>query len=130
MTETAWRLVLVGLVTASAFAFVGTSFLRRWLRARRAASGPLDLSGIADRVLLFSEASCPSCDVARLRLDGSGIDYREVRYEDDPEVHRNAGVTAVPLVVVRTADGEITGRIGGRPPIRTLNRLFRRSGVK
>ena len=130
MSDTAWRLTLVGSVTLGAVAVAWAASLRRWVDARAAASGPLDLSEVEGRVLLFSEASCRSCDTARARLEAAGVEYREVRYEEEPLVHRSAGVTAVPVIVVRTAGGAVVGRIAGKPSNRRLERLYQRAGIK
>ena len=130
MDDAAVRLILAGGIAVAALLLAGAGHLHRRKRGRAAAAIPLDLTGIDGRVLLFSDVACPTCDTARARLETAGAPFREIGYHLDPEAHRRAGVTAVPLIVVRNAAGGEVGRIGGRPVRRTLERLLRRAGVK
>ena len=127
MTEAGWRLVAVGGIAL-------LSLIVAWaaprLRARKVAARPLDLSGIEPGVVLFSQGDCPSCDVARERLDEVGVDYREVRFEDDASAHRTAGVTGVPLIVAVGEGGSAAARIAGRPSPRALRALIPSSPPK
>lgn len=130
MSEVGWRLILVGSVLLGAGLIAGFGFLRRRLMARAAAALPLDLGGIDGQVLLFSDTSCPSCDVARDRLAAAGVEFREIAYGEAAEVHRVVGITAVPLIVVRGSDGIAVGRIVGKPSSRRLRTLLERSRGK
>jgi hypothetical protein len=130
MDEAATRLILLGAFVLAALVVAGAGHLRRFLRGRAATAGPLDLTGVEGRVVFFSDAACPTCDAARARLRASRVPFREIGYHEDPAAHRRAGVTAVPLTVVRGSDGGEVGRIGGRPSRRALRRLLGRAGVK
>lgn len=130
MSETVWRLVLVGSVAWAAVLIAGFGFLRRRLVADRVASRPVDLSAIKGNVMLFSEASCRSCDSARATLHALGVEFTEIRYEELPDLHLAAGIESVPLIAVRAADGALAGQIVGNPSRRRLGRLLRAAGTK
>jgi predicted DsbA family dithiol-disulfide isomerase len=91
-----------------------------WWARRRDRRGAirarLDLTGIEGRVVFFSDATCARCDVVRARLEAIGVPFTEIGYDRDPEVHRQVGVTAVPLVVVRDATGAEERRFAGVVP--------------
>ena len=126
MAEEAWRILLVGGVAV--LALVSAAVATRWRTGRieRSALGPDDLP---DRVNLFSSSSCPSCDRARSALGRTGVGFREVRYETEPELHLRAGVAAVPLLVIRDRSGRIVARIAGAPSRRRLRKALRRGGL-
>jgi len=127
MGDVAWRLVLVGGIAAAAAA---AGYAAGRLRARRAASAPVDVSGLDGRLLLFTERSCASCTVVRSMLAEAGAGFDEIRYEESPEAHRRSGVTSVPLLVARDAGGVVVARIAGRPSKRALRRLLEAAGVE
>jgi hypothetical protein len=127
MGEVAWRLVLVGGIAAAAAA---AGYGANRLRARRAASAPVDVSGLAGRLLLFTEHYCASCTAVRSMLEEAGAGFEEIRYEESPEMHRRAGVASVPLLVARDAGGVVTGRIAGRASKRALRRLLEAAGIE
>jgi hypothetical protein len=123
MSDLTLRLVLVAGVIAIALlaAFLG---YRRSLRTRV----DVDVDGFGGRVLFFTERSCAGCDRVRAML--SGVDgVVEYRHEDDPERLADAGVTAVPVLVMRDATGGIADRIAGVPSVRRLSVGFRRAGI-
>ena len=111
-------------IAAAVLAGLGIAWMARLARARRAERAPLDLNGVAGRVVLLSEASCSRCDVVRQGLDDLGSTFSEVRYEDDPERFRRIGGTAVPMLIVRGRGGEEIRRVGGVPTVRRLRRLL------
>jgi hypothetical protein len=108
---------------AVAFAFGAT----RWTR-RRAETAVLDLSGIAGRVVFFSDEACRRCPAARDALSAAGVEFEEIRYGDDPQRFRATGAKAVPLVVVRTPDLVEVGRIVGEVRPGELRGLLKRAG--
>lgn len=90
-----------------------------WARTaerRRAGRAPLDLQGIDGRVVFFSDATCTRCDIVRVHLESLGAEFVEIAYDRDPETHRRVGVTGVPLLVIRDADGREVRRFAGVMP--------------
>lgn len=110
---------------AVAFAFGATRLTRR-----RAETSPLDLSGIAGRVVFFADEACKRCPAARDALVASGVEFEEIRYGDDPARFRATGAKAVPLVVVRGGDGLEVGRIAGEVRSKTLRGLLDLAGIQ
>jgi hypothetical protein len=90
----------------------------------RAVPSRIDLSGLPGSILLFTEGSCLSCDRVRKMLEGAGAAFDEIAYESEPGLHRSAGVTAVPLLVVRDGTGAVAGVAAGVPSRRKLRRLL------
>ena len=130
MSDAVWRLILVASVAGLAVMIAGLGYLRRRWAADRAAARPADLSAIEGAVVFFSEASCRSCDSARATLHSLGVEFTEIRFEERPDLHRDAGVESVPLIAVRAADGAFAGQIVGNPSRRRLGRLLRKAGGK
>lgn len=115
---------VIAVLTALGFAYGANLWTRR-----RAETARLDLSGIAGRVVFFSDAACRKCPDARKALVAGGVDFEEIRYDDDPARFRATGTPAVPLVVVRASDGAEVGRIAGEVGVRELRRLLTRAGL-
>ena len=131
MSDLTVRMILVGGV---ALAAVLVGWIASWVRRRGHESGVIDdlalFAHLPERVLFFSTTSCPSCDAARTRLQDSGAAYREIGYGDAPDLHAAAGITGVPLILIRGADGGVVAQIVGKPSKWTLERLFRRVCIK
>jgi glutaredoxin len=124
MSETAVRLLVVAAVAVLALVVARAAW---WLPAWRAARRPIDLGGVEGRVVLFTDRRCTRCDTVRDMLTAAGVEFVEVRPDDDPDRWARTGVEAVPLLVVRDASGGVTGRIGGVPRRSRLGRLLRRA---
>lgn len=107
------RLLLIGGALAIA---VGLAHLARGRERRRAASAPLNLAGIDGRVVFFSDAVCARCDIVRVHLEALGADFTEIAYDEHPDLHRQVGVTGVPLVVIRDEAGAEVRRFAGVAP--------------
>lgn len=123
------RLALV--ILASGVVLAGVAFGRHRARAA-AARGPLRLDALDDvgaRVVLFTDAGCRRCDTVRARLRSAGIDHREVSYDREPELQRSVGVGAVPLIVVRDADGHEVTRLVGLVSKRRIVAASRAAGA-
>ena len=117
-------MALVAVASALLFAWGANRLIRR--RAERV---PIDLTGIEGRIVFFSDAACRRCDAARERLAASGVAFEEVRYGDDPARFRATGTPAVPLVVVRDADGAEVGRIAGEVRAGELQAMLEKAGL-
>lgn len=91
---------------------------------RRRAGALVDVSALAGTVMFFSDRACMRCAAVRDLLDEEGVDYVEYGYEDDPAVHRAAGVVAVPLVVIRTDGSQPPAVLAGVPSARRLHRAL------
>ncbi len=113
------RVLVVAAITAAALAI---AFAAPRLSARRAERSPLDLRGIDGGIILFTDRSCQRCRRVRAMLADLGIDPVEYAYEDHPGDWDRVGVSAVPLLVIRGADGTVTGTIAGLPSRRRLRR--------
>jgi len=120
MSEPVARILLVVAVVVAALA---VALLVPRLTARRAERAPLDLSGVAGRLVLLSAAGCGRCGDLRGRLEALGADVTELRYEDDPERFRATGAAAVPVLVARDAAGREVARAAGRIGAGRLRRL-------
>lgn len=125
MAESAIRVLIGAAVVLTA---VGVAGWARRAQRRGAVTAPLALDGIPGRIVLFSDAACARCDQARAVLETVGEPFSEVAFEADPGLMAAAGVGAVPLVVVRRADGTEVGRIAGKVSARRLRRLVKASG--
>ncbi len=117
-----WQLRLVIVVVAATMtAGLGRAWRRRPLHRRPR------LEGWDPGFVLFTSAACSSCAVARQRLQtalGEG-GYREVKWEDQPELLKSAGVEAVPLVAL-VKGGRVAWWRAGAPRVGILRRVARR----
>jgi glutaredoxin len=91
---------------------------------RRRAEILVDVSALEGEVVFFSDRSCLRCDAVRTLLEGEGVQYAEYVYEDDAEIHRAAGVVAVPLVVIRSGRVDESVVLAGVPSVRRLRRAL------
>jgi hypothetical protein len=105
-------LVAVGAIV---FALLVAVWAHRGER-RRAVRSRLDLEGIDGRIVFFSDVTRTRCDIVRAHLEALEVEFTEVAYDREPEVHRRVGVTGVPLVVIRDADGAEIRRFAGVMP--------------
>jgi glutaredoxin len=121
MTEEAGRILLVGAVAV--LALISAALASR-LRAGRVERSVLRLDELPDRVIVFTSDACAACTRIRAVLEKSGVSFREVRYEVEPELHRRVGVAAVPLLVIRDQSGRVAARIAGVPARRRLRRAL------
>jgi len=131
MSDLTVRMILVGGV---ALTTVLVGWIGSWMRRRSHEGGAIEdpalFEDIPERILFFTTTCCPSCDAARVRLIDSEVAFREIGYGDAAELHTAAGVTGVPLILVRAQNGGVVGRIAGKPSKWALQRLFRRVGIK
>ncbi|NQV07248.1 hypothetical protein HQ535_11920 [bacterium] len=121
MADPVVRALVVGGIVAAALL---AAYLIPRVTAGRAVQIPIDLSGIDDRVILFTSSDCSTCDRAREVIEAAGVEYREIRHSDDPALFDATGVAAVPLLVIRGDRGAIIGRIGGVPTTQRLRRAL------
>ncbi|WKZ83302.1 MAG: hypothetical protein QY307_03430 [Acidimicrobiia bacterium] len=121
MGEALGRVALAGVALAIG---LGIAWWGRAGERRRLSRADLDLSAFDARVLLFTAERCSRCERARRLLRGSGMVFREVAFELEPERFRGAGVGGVPLLVVRDESGAEMGRLAGRMSRRSVRRLL------
>lgn len=111
----------VGLV-AAALAVAGSIAVwqRGWGRARMR---DVSVVTLEPGTYYFSSASCPTCAVAREKLDQTLGDrgYVEFSWEEDPGVFAEVGVDAVPAVLIVNRAGR--GRLYPGQPERALAEL-------
>lgn len=94
------RLAVVVIVAAAAI-LIGLLWRRgtAWVRRHKS------FAGLTDGVYLFTSAPCESCTPAREALVASGVPFREVSYESEPELFDVLGVEKVPALV-RVSGGQ------------------------
>ena len=93
MNDAVVRILLVAAVAGGALV---VAWWANGRATRRVARMEVDTGGFSGRVLLFTDAACGSCDVARTVLDATGVEYAEVTYREHSEGMRAAGISAVP----------------------------------
>ena len=54
----------------------------------------------ADRVMLFTTATCPNCKAAGMLLDKAGVIYEKLLANENPELAKEFGITQAPTLVV------------------------------
>jgi glutaredoxin len=126
MNDAIVRILLVGAVAGAALV---VARLANGRASRRAERADIDADGFTGRVLLFTDSACGTCDLARTVLESTGIEFVEVTYGAHPEGMQAAGISAVPLLVVRDERGQTVGRIAGRPSRRRVRRLLDKAGL-
>ena len=57
-------------------------------------------AGSAERILLFTTKTCPKCRMAKMFLDGVGVDYETVLVEDNAELALEYGIKEAPTLVL------------------------------
>jgi glutaredoxin len=117
----------VAVVAGATAAALGVALVFRRRERSRVRHGALDLSRLSAAVTLFTDVGCRRCDQTRAMLIEEGVEFEEFRFDHHPEVHRAVGVTGVPLLVVKGADGTEVGRIAGKATRRELRRLLARA---
>lgn len=122
MTELTVRIVVALAAVVVAFGVAAGFRIRERMKAQR---GLLDLTSLESAITLFSDVGCRTCDGARAALESAGIDFEEFRHDHHPEVFARVGVTAVPLIVRRGADGAEVFRIAGAVTSSGLRGLIR-----
>jgi len=125
MPDLAIRLVIVAVIA-------GAAVLVAWISRHRAAPGHphvelLD-SGISGDVVIFTSTACPDCRQAIESLKRTGVAYREVTWEIEPDAVARLGVVGVPLIVARGSGGETVGQVAGVPRRRDLDALIAKAG--
>lgn len=118
MSETWARVALV----LGALAVAGLVVLfQRW-RLRRPVR-EVESGTLSGGVYFFSSASCPTCAVARRKLEArlGASGYTEYAWEEEPGPFSDLGVDAVPAVAILDDDGR--GRLYPGQPGRALARL-------
>ena len=98
MGDVEFRLLLVGLalVIAAAAVAIRLYVLRRPRRRMKA-------TGLGPGIYLFTSKSCLDCAPVRERL-AERTDFREIAWEDQPEVFERLGVEMVPATLVVEED--------------------------
>lgn len=101
MSEVWLRLTIL---LAGALVVATVAFL---MHRRATGPGAVRAHGLAPGVYFFASATCADCAPARSRLDAAlGRDgYREVRWEDDPDVFAALDVDMVPCTVLVSEEG-------------------------
>lgn len=76
----------------------------------------IDQSTLGSGIYLFTSATCPDCETARSLLSGAigSTGFAELRWESDPGVFNDVGVSAVPATLIVAESGE-SNLYPGRP---------------
>ena len=63
-----------------------------------------EITGVADKILLFATKTCPNCKVAKSYLDKAGVPYSTVYADEDTETTEKYGVRQAPTLVLVQGD--------------------------
>jgi hypothetical protein len=99
----------------------------RWQRPVHATPS-LEGLGVPAGLVIFTSTDCANCRAALGVAADTGAPVREITYELEPMLFRQAGVEAVPLTVVMSNEGSIVATFAGVPRQRGLRRALRRAG--
>lgn len=126
MADFLLRLVIVAAVLG--LAVLAARLWPRWM-ARRQAARPVAVDGLGPwpAVVVFTSPGCSSCPPAleAVRAEAGDWPVREVSFAREPERFPEAGVEAVPVVVVVDAGGKVRGQFAGVPDRRRLGEVLR-----
>lgn len=116
---------VVRVVVAIGVVVVALLVARLGRRFQQPAHPRVDLAGtgLPGGVVIFTSSGCDTCADARAALKDAGVQYREVTWELESDLFTTAGVSSVPLIVVRRDDESTVGQIVGRPRGRVLRSL-------
>lgn len=119
------RLVVVVVVAAAAVA-IGRLSVRRGLPSHP----PVDLDGLGlpAGVVVFTSTECDNCKRVMGVLANVDVPVREVTQELEASLIADAGVEAVPLMVVTDRDGSRAAQLAGVPSRRAIRRALARAG--
>lgn len=80
-------------------------------------------------IVLFTSTDCSTCKQAIARIRESGLTFREITYDLEPQRFDAWGVTGVPLTVVLDESGDVVDGISGVPKVRRVRRAAERAGI-
>lgn len=80
-------------------------------------------------IVLFTSTDCSTCKQAIARIRESGLTFREITYDLEPQRFDAWGVTGVPLTVVLDESGDVIDGISGVPKARRIRRAADRAGI-
>jgi len=126
MNDVAVRIaaVIVVLVVARLVAFVLAKFLRP-----KHPDVIVGDEGDRPGIVLFTSTDCSTCKRAISRIHESGLTFREITYDLEPQRFDAWGVNGVPLTVVLDAAGEVVDAISGVPSPRRVRRAARTARI-
>jgi len=81
-------------------------------------------------IVLFTSTDCSTCKRTISRIHESGLTFREITYDLEPQRFDAWGVTGVPLTVVLDAAGTIVDGMSGVPSIRRMRRAAQKAGIE
>jgi hypothetical protein len=127
MTQEAARLlaVLGVLMLAGLVAYV----IRRFTKPPHP-SLTVQPDGDRPGVVLFSSLDCTTCKETIALLRSTGVPFREITHELEPQRFEAWRVLAVPLTVVLDGDSSVIDAITGVPSARTLASALRSAGIR
>jgi len=73
-------------------------------------------------IVLFTSTDCSSCKRAISRIRETGLAFREITYDLEPQRFDAWGVSGVPLTVILDAANNIVDAISGVPSLRRVRR--------
>ena len=125
MDDAAIRVVLVALVAIAAIG-IGRS-ADRWQRPHHPPVRLSDLD-LPPGVIAFTSTQCDNCKRVMAKLRSTTAPVREVTHELEPQIFAEAGVEAVPLIVVTDADGTVVRQLAGTPSAQAIRRAVSKAG--
>ena len=64
----------------------------------------IECTGEAERLILFTTKTCPKCRMAKMFLDGAGLQYDVVVAEENPALASEYGIKEAPTLICITGD--------------------------
>jgi hypothetical protein len=119
------RLLVVVAVAAAAVA-VGRLSARRGLPSHPPIT--IDGLGLPPGIVVFTSTECDNCKRVMALVAEVDAPVREVTRELEASVVAEAGVEAVPLLVVTEPDGTVVAQLAGVPSRRAVRRAVARAG--
>jgi len=127
MTQEAARLLIV--VGVLAFAGLVAYVIGRFTKPPHP-SLTVQPDGDRPGVVLFTSLECTTCKETITLLRSTGVPFREITNELEPQRFEAWRVLAVPLTVVLDGQGSVIEAIAGVPSARKLTGAMRSAGIK
>lgn len=92
---------------------------------------PVDIRGLGlpSGIVVFTSTDCPRCREVLEIVKTVDVPIREITYEIEGPLQRQAGVVGVPLTLVIDESGELVAQLPGRLERRALTTAVARAGL-
>ncbi len=127
MNDTIGRLAAV--VVVLVLARVAALVLARFLRPKHP-DVIVGEEGDRPGIILFTSTDCSACKETISRIEQSGISFREITHELEPQRFESWGISGVPLTVVLDSASVVVDMITGVPSQRRIRRAAHSAGIE